>query len=172
MAVTYPIISPELGDLGDPAWAANVTEAANDHETSIGSLIAPGWTDFSSSIAWTSTGTQPAFGTTAKVAAYRRPTDSDVVDYYWKLTFATATFGTGVYSLSLPVTAHSSVVNTAIGQAYSLDLGTQEFSGIVKCQTSTTIIVVVPSGGGWAATVPQTWANGDILSGWVRYRPA
>lgn len=32
MTVTYPIVAPEEGDLVDPAWAANITEAANDHQ--------------------------------------------------------------------------------------------------------------------------------------------
>lgn len=172
MTVTYPIVSPEEGDLVDPTWAADITESANDHEDRIDLLVAPGWTDFSSSVTWTSTGTQPAFGTTTKVAAYRRLSGSDVVDYYWKFTFATATFGTGSYSILLPVTAHANVVNMAIGQAYSLDSGTQEFSGIVKCQTTTTVTIIVPSGGLWGQTSPQTWANNDIMAAWVRYRPA
>jgi hypothetical protein len=33
--VSYPIVAPEFGDETDPEWAADVTEAANDHEDRI-----------------------------------------------------------------------------------------------------------------------------------------
>jgi hypothetical protein len=38
--VAYPIIAPQANDLLDPAWGQDVTDATNDHETQIGTLIA------------------------------------------------------------------------------------------------------------------------------------
>jgi len=38
--VTFPIIAPQLGDLADPAWADEITDAVNDHETRLADLDA------------------------------------------------------------------------------------------------------------------------------------
>lgn len=37
---TYPIVAPEEGDLVDPAWAVEVTDAANDHQDRVTELEA------------------------------------------------------------------------------------------------------------------------------------
>lgn len=88
MTVTYPIISPVLGELGDPAWAADITEAANDHEDRVGVLETGSYVgeDTEATTNTTSTGTETFSGATVTFTA------SSTERY--KVTFSASVFST------------------------------------------------------------------------------
>lgn len=164
-----------------PAWSAFEDIPAADLQAmvdAISNLRAPGWTDWVSSIAWTSSGTAPALGNATKTAAYRRPTDADVLEAWMLVTFgSTSTFGTGVYFWALPFTAHSSMVGLSIGVACAVDTGTLEYSGVVYCNSTTTARMMPASNSGddttnWGPADPFTFGNTDKLGMFVKYRPA
>lgn len=147
--------------------AADVTAILDQ----IASLTAPGWTSYTP--AWTSTGTAPAIGNATVVGKYRQPSGGDVVDAYFTIIFgSSSTYGTSEYRFSLPVNAHAELVGYTIGDAYALDSGTQEYGGLVKVETASTIRVVKDAGGTWGQLVPFTWTTNDRISVNVRYRPA
>lgn len=145
--------------------------------TQIEQLTDPGWTDYSSTLAWTASGTAPAFGNAVKVAQWRRPTDCDLIHVQGKVTYGTtSTYGTGTHFYNLPVAAASSQISMAGGGgAFCLDSGVQEYLAGVKIESSTTFRM--PIGGGSAAgsvgqTVPHTWGSTDIVSWNFFYVPA
>lgn len=153
-------------------------EDLNELSTAIDNLRSPGWTNWASSIAWTSSGVAPALGNAVKTAEYRRPTDMDMLDGWMVVTFGgTSTFGTGVHFWTLPVAAHANMVGHAIGTAYALDAGTAEYGGIIKCETTTTFRVMpavnsADDESNWGPTTPFTWVSTDIVRAFFRYRPA
>lgn len=71
-------------------------------------IIAPGWTDYSSSFALTATTTNPTLGNSVLVARYRRPTGADVMDVQLGITIgSTFSPGSGSYRWSLPFAVQS-----------------------------------------------------------------
>jgi hypothetical protein len=145
----------------------------------IASLTDPGWTDWSSSLAWTASGTAPALGDATRSAEYRRAAGSDMVDLIWKITFGgTSTFGTGVYFFSLPFTAHANYRVTAVGTALATDTGVAEYAGVVKIESGGTTMRIMPASNSgdsvsaWGQTAPFTFASGDVIGGTLRYRVA
>ena len=141
-------------------------------DAELNSLNAPGWTSYGS-IAWSSSGTQPALGNGTLVGRYRRTTDSDLVIFEFRLVCgSTTTFGTGTYFISVPVTPSATATTNATGHGYILDSGTQDKICGLKFEDNTKLTPVGASGGVVTSTNPQTWANGDQLKGWIAYEPA
>lgn len=142
----------------------------------IDALTNPPETDWAASVAWTSSGTAPALGNAVKVAKYWRTPNGLWVDTFQRVTFGTtSTFGTGVHFWSLPVTAAADQVASAIGEAYGLDAGTQEYTGVIKLESATTCRVIPAedtSATNWGQTSPFTWGNGDSIVLTARYRAA
>lgn len=171
-------VAPHGPDLGEDL--ANAIEAELVRiDGAAATLLAPGWTDWVSSVAWTSSGSAPSLGNAGKTAGYHRAPGQDILDGYMTVQFGnTSTFGTGVYFWALPVPVHPSWIGSIpIGWAYGLDQGTQEYGGIVKCETATTCRMLPASNNtdsatNWGPTAPFTWGNGDFLSMVFRYRPA
>lgn len=136
----------------------------------INSLTAPGWTTYTP--AWTSSGTAPAIGNGILTGKYRRATNSDfvIVTGEWQAG-TTTTFGTGLYSFSVPLTAVLSA-NTGgpIGAVYLLDSGTADRPGGTRWNSTTTIGLLSGATGDVGATTPWTWANGDKMQWTVVYQ--
>ena len=165
-----------------PSAAAGAYPRADEVEAildQIDQLTDPGsgtWTDFSSTLAWTSSGAAPAFGNATKLAEYRRPSGSDMVDVRIKITFGnTTTFGTGVYFLSLPANAATNQIAFGAGWAYALDAGIQEYGGICKIENATTFRMIPASNNtdsvtNWGQTAPFTFGNTDVLAAQLRYQ--
>ena len=118
---------------------------------------------------WASTGTQPALGNGTLTAEYAR--DGEYIQYSVTLApGSTTTFGTGIYTFTIPVTAAGSQI--AVGSAYALESGVQYFTG--ACSLSGTGAVTLWLGGttgnNWGATTPWTLKNGDSVTASIRYR--
>jgi hypothetical protein len=123
-----------------------------------------GWTDYSGSFAWASTGTAPALGNATVSADYAQI--GKTVFYRGTVVFgSTSTFGTGNYSFSLPVTTVAGTVPNFAGAVLGQDTFTAYHTGLAVLSTTTTFQMVVPGAATiWGAGVPFTWANTDAFS--------
>lgn len=141
-------------------------------DSELNSLNAPGWTSYGS-IAWSSSGTQPALGNGTLVGRYRRTSSSDLVIFEFRLTIgSTTTFGTGTYWISVPVTPSATATTNSSGHGYILDSGTLDKICGFKFEDNTKLTPIGTTGGVVTPTNPQTWATSDQLRGWIAYEPA
>lgn len=138
----------------------------------IDSLTAPGWTSWSPT--WTTSGAAPSLGNGTLTGDYRRSANSDEVRVRFQLVMgSTTTFGTGTYFIgNLPFAPSASTLSKTVGSLYILDNGTLDKIGGFKFETLTTITAISATAGVVTNTIPQTWANGDILRGDMVYQPA
>lgn len=140
--------------------------------TQIDSLTAPGWTTYTP--VWTSSGTAPAIGNGILTGTYRMVANSDfvIVNGEWQAG-STTTFGTGLYSFSVPFTAVISANSAGgIGSCYLLDSGTADRPGSTRWNSTTTIGLLAGATGDIGQTTPWTWANGDRMQWTVVYQTA
>jgi hypothetical protein len=83
---------------------------------------------------------------------------------------STTTFGSTVWSFSLPVTALSTSVE--VGSLYMLDSGTANRSGSCLLNTTTTLFCITSADTDVGPSTPQAWANGDALVACITYEAA
>lgn len=115
---------------------------------------------------WTGSVTNPAIGNGTLSGTYVKIGRLVHVDILMQ-TGSTTTYGSGVWSFSLPFTATSTA---GAGVVSALDSGTANRVGAVQILTTTTIGMVSDGGGNnWGALIPQTWANGDYLKASISY---
>lgn len=143
----------------------------------IASLTGTGWTDYSASFVLGADTTPPTQGNSVYNAAYRRPSESDAVDYEFCITIgSTFSAGSGAYRIPVPVTPSSGSVIRSVGPMHILDAGTRYYCGVVKFEPATVFLRLYRdnligslshTGNGGAA-----WATGDTISGSIRYEPA
>jgi hypothetical protein len=95
------------------------------------------------------------------------------------VTFGSTTSVSGTIGLILPVTATSSEVNCAIGNARILDSGSGYFSGQIYLAATTTVYLTLQNTTATyavdtfsSATVPMTWAVNDQLGFAINYTAA
>lgn len=118
---------------------------------------------------WGASGTQPDRGNGTLVGSYRRV--GKTVDVLVKLTMgSTTTFGTGTYTLSLPVAAIAAV--QAVGPLYILDAGTANRSGIAITTSTTVVQMITSADADVGQLVPQTFAVNDIIMFSMTYEAA
>lgn len=138
----------------------------------------PTWTNYSSSLVWAATGTQPAIGNGVITAYYMRHVDH--IYFTFRIAMgSTTTYGTGTYTFSLPVTA---AARYYAGGAYLRDssaVANGHAPGVllldgVGSPTVATVASSTGSGTGSVAgvTAPFTWANGDSLTASISYEAA
>ncbi|TIV83789.1 MAG: hypothetical protein E5V64_06385 [Mesorhizobium sp.] len=115
---------------------------------------------------WTGSVTNPAIGNGTLSGTYVKIGRLVHVDILMQ-TGSTTTYGSGVWSFSLPFTATSTA---GAGVVSAFDAGTANRVGAVQILTTTTIGMVSDGGGNnWGALIPQTWANGDYLKASITY---
>jgi hypothetical protein len=138
---------------------ANATVSDNYYSYEANPQGYPG--TFNYTLAWTSTGTAPSFGNAAVVSRFSMVGNICRTEFF--ITFgSTTTFGTGSYRFSAPIT----IAKYAAGSAWAVDQGTSFRSGLVFVDTGNNVIrilSVADAADEWAATVPNTWANTDLI---------
>jgi hypothetical protein len=134
------------------AWVAAVT-----HQ---------GWTDYSGSLAWTASGTNPDIGNGSFSSAYARY--GRTIIYRGRITMgSTTTYGTGSWLVSLPVDAQATV---EVGTAAVFDNSTSTNNQPAAVRVSTAPLAnFYATGGTISATVPITWADSDNLRWCLTY---
>lgn len=146
-----------------PVFSGSGTAQLND-------VLPDAWTSYVP--AWTGSGSNPAIGNGTITGHYARV--GRMVFFKVAITMgSTTTYGTGNYSVSLPVTA---ATNSGILQRnfcaffYIQDTGTAEMQGFARLETTTTVLLAVfnvaatyPLVTAVTPTVPHTWANTDTM---------
>ena len=146
-----------------PSWGVRPIPAA-DLKTMVDALA--GLTDAMSTYtpAWASAGTQPALGNGTLIGRYLLSNHFTAVQV--KLTAGTTTtFGTGVWSFSLPPGVTNAAATDAIGSALLLDASATRYSA--SCEVgagASTIAVVAGSTNYITASIPFTWTTSDAAS--------
>lgn len=148
--------------------------------STIANIIAPGHTDWASSLAFsTVSGTAPALGDAVKECDYHRRggTDGDWIDMSVQIAWgATSSYGNGgAWLMSGFPAAHASWVGRAIGWWHATDTGVNEYGGGVVWLNSATAVRfdrANGSTGDLTNTFPFTWGNGDTFVWGAGYRPA
>lgn len=129
--------------------------------------LSAAWTAYTP--VWGASGTQPVLGNGTLVGSYRRV--GRTVNVNVKLTMgSTTTFGTGTYTLSLPVLAIAAVC--AAGPLYILDAGTANRSGIAINSSTSVVQMVTSADTDVGQLVPQTFAVNDIIMFSMTYEAA
>lgn len=116
---------------------------------------------------WGSTGTAPAIGNGSIGGAYLQ-VQKTVMFRMFMQTGSTSTYGTGAYTISLPVNTLSVVDQLVDMVAFDSSTGLY-YRGIGKINSGALqrgyFVDGVASTAGWTPTVPFTWASGDQL--WI-----
>jgi hypothetical protein len=157
--VTLPV--PGAIDLDN--WAIPLTEAVNEHDES----FVPAWQAYTPT--WASSGTQPAIGNGVITGRYVQ-TGKIVRVSVRILMGSTTTYGTGTYSISLPVNA----AQVAVGSSYLRDssagsTGHLVGNAVIDPALNVGVINLFNVNAQVAATSPFTWANTDHMSFSVVY---
>lgn len=171
MTVTFPIVALSDGEVLDPQWISDITEAVN-------TLASPGWTDYSSSYTITGTTTSPTFGNSTVAAFYRYSAGGDVLDYKARIIIgSTFSAGSGNYVWNTPLPSVNDGA-PGVGVSHTLDNGTGFYPGNIRFLTASTLEIhpaplsavrSLPLG----STGPGTaWATGDMIEFAIRYRIA
>jgi len=140
------------------------------------------WVDFTGSLVWSSTGTQPGLNNGTKEAQYLL-LDNDVCIYEGALSFGSSTVaGTGAYSVNLPFAAHirgtpSGASTPWVGSSKFFN-GTNDVNGVmqifggsnVNFPMSEAISAAIPQG--WSATAPNPPNSGSNMCWTITYRIA
>jgi hypothetical protein len=119
------------------------------------------WTTYTPT--WGATGTAPTIGNGTRAGASFIL--GKLMHFRIVLTMgSTTTFGTGVWTLSLPATLTSSATfSLAYGLAYDSSVATV-YTVVTSPASTTSLFVFSNASLGIGPTVPFTWANGDVLT--------
>lgn len=120
--------------------------------------------------AWTSSGTAPVLNNGTLTGTYLQA-GKLVLAQFELIMGSSTTFGTGTYSMSLPVAATGSAGKSLGGSIYLLDNSTTTSNMAAPIYSTSTTIVIRYHGGtsNVAATVPWTWAQSDRIHGFLWY---
>lgn len=133
------------------------------HSKAVSPLGFPAYMTYSPT--WASSGTQPSIGN-GTISGLFKLVGKEVTLYDSIIMGTTTTFGTGTYTLTVPITVQQQLVDASIG----LDSSTGTYySGSAFWNGSTTTFVVISSAGIWGATVPVTWASSDYIVAQYKY---
>jgi hypothetical protein len=169
---TNIIIPPSGNGVSRAGFGIPVKQAIDDLHTrlTVEEALAGAWSSYV--LAWTSSGTAPALGNATVVSRYRN--HKKLVTVNARVTFgSTSTYGTGSYSMSLPVNA----LQVAVGTAYLRDTSagsSGHFPGIcvVDPAISASVVNFFNVNTTVGQTTPFTWANTDHLSFSITYEVA
>lgn len=128
------------------------------------------WTDFSASLAWTGSVTNPVLNNGTVTAQYKRY--GKTVIYGGRITMgSTTTFGSGTWFVSLPIVALD--ISNYVGSAliYDASVSTARNPG-VTILAATNTLTFYGSNGSVTNTAPFTWAQSDVLSWQITYQAA
>jgi hypothetical protein len=126
------------------------------------------WTSYSP--AWTSSGSAPSIGNGTLSGRYAR-LGNLIIGEVGLNYGSTTNGGTGVWFFSLPVTASATGFIRGGGTWFANDITVQDYSGVVKMETSTTVRMVSGTGSVGASS-PFTPGNGDTYRLQFLYEPS
>lgn len=137
----------------------------------IDALTGTGFTTYTPT--WSANSVAPAIGNGQIDAGYRRTSESDLVVYEGRiLTGSTTTYGSGFWTVSVPVAAASGSANraTLVGEAIDSSVGSA--FPVVGRFFGSVIVFNGTAGTSVSSTVPFTWATSDELRWSITYEAA
>ncbi len=157
--------TPRTWVAGEVLTAAQLNEQIRDNLTAAFPLGVGAWTDYTPSL----TNVTQGNGTVAARYAQFGTT----VHFRFKLTFGSSTAFTGSPEFTLPVTASEWI--QVVGSGYAIDANGPNYLTHTYLASDTNFRNVLDSQASTAAlnaTVPFTWASGDILVCFGTYEAA
>lgn len=155
-----------IGWSNDNIVAGTLSDTNTGSTPNTVSIVAKSYTP-----AWTAATTNPVIGNGTLLGEYER--DGNYVIARVQASFgSTTTFGSGVYSFSLPIAPYTHAKDI-IGTAYGLDSGTSFIVGVsIIAVAGTTVQLLLGAApvNNVGPTVPITWASGDRIQFEIRYR--
>lgn len=148
---------------GDP------TDLTADQVLAILATGTANWSAYTTT--WSTSGTQPAIGNGTLAAAFARV--GNTIHFQIALTAgSTTTFGTNPWLFTMPVTALTGTYG--VGSARLVDISTgNQYGRYVSMNSTTQVFMLGEAASSFVtATVPFTWANGDLLTLTGTYRAA
>jgi hypothetical protein len=135
----------------------------SDSSAATGLRYSLDWTAYTPT--WTSSGTAPAIGNGTLQGAYLRVGKLVYVHIYWKAG-STTTYGTGLYFLSLPISAYTfGVGQWAIPTGGYLENNAIAGYSIQGAHTGgTNVLPILANGNAWSPTDPFTLGTDDYLN--------
>lgn len=132
---------------------------------------APGVTDFSTGYTIVGSTTNPTLGNSVLQAYYRRPMNSDLVDFWLKLTIgSTFSVGSGHYEFPLPFNEASPQLGCGSGTIF--DTGTAFYTANCISIAAGRVIMYIHGSGaalGSGGHGLAAWATGDYIQAHYPY---
>jgi len=159
------IVAPADGDLLDPDWAADITDAVNDHETRLDALEV-GWTTYVPTL------TNLTKGNGTITAAYRRRW-GNTADVRFKFTLGTTSAVGTAPEVSLPTgmefASYYSDNIDMLGTVALNDTGTATRGGFIRPDYAGSAIIIssYTTAGvlqNVSSTLPHVWAATDVIA--------
>jgi hypothetical protein len=165
MALSWPVDTDDdgtgtTGTIHDNAWLQTLAAAIN------------GWALDTYTPTWTATSVNPALGNGTVSGKYMELGDFVVGSFHYTMG-STTTYGTGNYSIALPVTASTTWPGLCLVWIKQASGGAL-YSGFGYTFTTTTFLLVTKldtAATNWSPTVPigGGFATGDIMHGTFVY---
>lgn len=167
---TYSWPYPDLVDA--PNGPSQFQALADAIETDVARIdaVTSAWTNYSGSLSWTASTTNPTIGNGTITARYVHV--GKLVIYSGDITMgSTTTFGSGTYFVSVPVAALSIMPYTGSCLVYDSSVGTNRQPAVATLSTTSKLAFYATTGL-VTSTVPFTWASGDVLRWLIAYETA
>jgi hypothetical protein len=120
---------------------------------------------------WAAATTAPAIGNGNLSAAWRRGPGNMIDAEISLFTGSTTTYGSGIYTLSLPTAARAG--QSLVGEVIGFNSGVaSQIGAAVLNGTSAVQVTFHGSGAAWSATGPWTFKSGDYVKVRLRYEAA
>jgi hypothetical protein len=155
--------NPKTWAPNDILTAADLNTYTRDNELALGT-----WTTYVP--LWTATTTNPVIGNGTILGRYMATTDWCEVWVGIKAG-STTTFGSGQYSVSLPIAAASGIWEQFVSIQLN-DFGVSRYSGTGVASPGSNALLFYDQDWSslWGNTVPFTFGNGDAATIYGRYR--
>jgi len=186
MAITYPttldaFTNPTTSSLLTSPSHAQQHSDINDAVEALETKVAIGNTVLGTYTSYTPTFLNVTAGNGTTTGAYCRV--NNFVHYYGSFTLGTTSAVTGAISIVLPINLNADMSTTfmAHGLCWYYDLSaTTPYLGVTRYNASVTSVfastmnvgATYPTGTNANATLPMTWATGDIINFNLYYRAA
>jgi hypothetical protein len=146
-------------------WTDGTTVINNARLQAIYDAI-EGWTLDTYTPTWTGSGSNPSLGNGTVSGKYMELGDFVVGAFHYTMG-STTTYGSGNYSIALPVTASTTWPGLCVIWATDSSAGGAIYSGFGYVFTTTTMLLVTKAdpAANWTPTVPITFAQSDMLRG-------